>query len=144
MHIVVDGYNMILRARLGGGSGSAELESGREALVDALAAYKKIKPHKITVVFPPLSPAVFAEISANKGFAYVDKTVHYACVHGAIDLQDPARLGLTPAEFHDSLHTTARADAMVLRELARMDPELGQVIDLGFIEQFLASGREHP
>ena len=100
--------------------------------------------YKIAVVFPPLSPAVFAEISSNKGFEYVDKTVHYACVHGAVDLQDPARLGLTPDEFHDSLHTTARGDAMVLRELARIDPDLGAVVDLDFIEGFLASGRERP
>lgn len=113
------------------------------AFFDGVARLKELG-HKVVVVFPPLSPAVFGEISANKGYAYISKTVRYAVENGAFDLHDPTRLGLTPKEFHDSLHTTARGDAAVLRELARYYPELRQVVDLEAIEAFLASDRELP
>jgi predicted RNA-binding protein with PIN domain len=51
MHIIIDGYNLIRQSdslrrfeRLG-------LEKGREALIKRLAAYRKLKGHRITVVF---------------------------------------------------------------------------------------------
>ena len=51
MHIVIDGYNFIHRSRHLNQMTPLDLQSGRDALVDALAAYKKIKPYKVTVVF---------------------------------------------------------------------------------------------
>lgn len=51
IHIVIDGYNLIRQSRQFSRLDRQDLQSGRDALVDALAAYKKIKPHKITVVF---------------------------------------------------------------------------------------------
>jgi predicted RNA-binding protein with PIN domain len=51
MHIVIDGYNLIRRSAHFGTLESQDLQAGREALVDALAAYKKIKAFTITVVF---------------------------------------------------------------------------------------------
>ncbi|XXJ18045.1 hypothetical protein ACR42D_00525 [Desulfovibrio caledoniensis] len=95
--------------------------------------------HKVVVVFPPISPAFQEELETNAGYAYVGKTLQYAARHGAVDLQDPARLGLTPDYFQDSLHTTQRGDAKVLLELARLHPELRPVLDLGAVERFLAS-----
>ncbi len=51
MHIVVDGYNLIRQSRQFRALDRQDLETGRRALVAALAAYKKIKPNTITVVF---------------------------------------------------------------------------------------------
>jgi predicted RNA-binding protein with PIN domain len=51
MHIIIDGYNLIRQSdslrrfeRLG-------LEKGREELIKRLASYRKLKGHRITVVF---------------------------------------------------------------------------------------------
>ena len=51
MHIVVDGYNLIRQSRYFSSLERQALETGRQALVEALAAYKKIKAYNITVVF---------------------------------------------------------------------------------------------
>ena len=51
LHIVIDGYNLIRQSRQFSTLDQQDLQSGREALVDALAAYKKIKGYAITVVF---------------------------------------------------------------------------------------------
>ncbi|EGB15584.1 hypothetical protein DND132_2381 [Pseudodesulfovibrio mercurii] len=100
--------------------------------------------HTVVVVFPPISPAFEDELATNKGYGYVAKTLEDAVRRGAVDMQDPARLGLAPAEFLDSLHPTTRGDARLLLELARLHPELRRVLDLGAVERFLASGRERP
>lgn len=51
MHIVIDGYNLIRRSRRLSAIEEVDLQAGREALVDALAAYRKEKPFPVTVVF---------------------------------------------------------------------------------------------
>jgi uncharacterized protein len=51
IHIVIDGYNLIRQSRQFSFLDQQDLQMGREALTDALAAYKKIKPYAITVVF---------------------------------------------------------------------------------------------
>jgi predicted RNA-binding protein with PIN domain len=51
LHIVIDGYNLIRQSRQFSALDRQDLQSGREALVEALAAYKKIKGYTITVVF---------------------------------------------------------------------------------------------
>ena len=51
LHIIVDGYNAIRRSPDLRQMDRENLQSGREALVDRLAAYKRLKGHKITVVF---------------------------------------------------------------------------------------------
>ncbi len=60
LHIVVDGYNLIRQSWHFSALDSQDIQAGREALIDALAAYKRIKGHKITVIFdgtnaPPLT-----------------------------------------------------------------------------------------
>jgi predicted RNA-binding protein with PIN domain len=57
MHIVIDGYNLIRRSARFGALDLQDLQSGRDALVDALAAYKKIKAFEITVVFDGMAAA---------------------------------------------------------------------------------------
>ncbi|MBI3356276.1 MAG: NYN domain-containing protein [Nitrospirae bacterium] len=47
IHLIIDGYNLMGRT----GSLSGHIESGRETLLHALAAYRHRKNHVITVVF---------------------------------------------------------------------------------------------
>jgi predicted RNA-binding protein with PIN domain len=51
LHIIVDGYNLIRNSAALNVLDRQDIQLGREALVDMLAAYKKVKHHKITVVF---------------------------------------------------------------------------------------------
>jgi len=51
VHIIIDGYNLALQSNEFGHFPGNDLQSGREKLIKALAAYKKIKHHKITVVY---------------------------------------------------------------------------------------------
>jgi predicted RNA-binding protein with PIN domain len=51
VHIIVDGYNLIRQSKTLRLLDQQDLEAGRDALVHKLAAYKRIKSHKITVVF---------------------------------------------------------------------------------------------
>jgi len=51
IHIVIDGYNLIRQSHRFSKLDRQDLQSGRDALVQALAAYKKIKTYRITVVF---------------------------------------------------------------------------------------------
>jgi hypothetical protein len=60
IHIIIDGYNLIRQSNSFSDFDSQDIQLGREALLEALAAYRKIKHHKITVVFdgtnaPPFS-----------------------------------------------------------------------------------------
>ena len=51
VHIIIDGYNLIRQSAELSRLDRRDLQEGREALLDMLAAYKKIKRHQITVVF---------------------------------------------------------------------------------------------
>ncbi len=51
VHIIIDGYNLIRQSNKLSDIDQRDIQSGRESLLDILAAYKKIKHHKITVVF---------------------------------------------------------------------------------------------
>ncbi|MEA3427967.1 MAG: NYN domain-containing protein [Thermodesulfobacteriota bacterium] len=51
IHIIIDGYNLIRQSNRLSVIDRRDIQSGREALIDTLAEYRKIKQHKITVVF---------------------------------------------------------------------------------------------
>lgn len=51
VHIIIDGYNLIRRSSQWSQLDAQDIELGREALLEALAGYKRIKTHRITVVF---------------------------------------------------------------------------------------------
>jgi predicted RNA-binding protein with PIN domain len=51
LHIVIDGYNFIRRSRRLSTVEQFDMQAAREMLVTDLAAYKKIRPHAITIVF---------------------------------------------------------------------------------------------
>ena len=51
LHIVIDGYNLIRQSKQFSEKDRLDMKLGRDALISALAAYKKIKAHPITVIF---------------------------------------------------------------------------------------------
>ena len=50
-HIIVDGYNLIRRSPDLAPLDRRDLQAGRDALIALLAEYKRVKKHRITVVF---------------------------------------------------------------------------------------------
>ncbi|MFO7714905.1 NYN domain-containing protein [Desulfosarcina sp.] len=68
IHIIIDGYNLIRQSPELAGLDRQDLQMGREALMEILAAYKKLKPHKITVVFDGTAePSVYGPRDYLKG-----------------------------------------------------------------------------
>jgi uncharacterized protein len=59
IHIIIDGYNLIRQSNSLSTLDHRDIQLGREALLDVLAAYKKIKRHKITVVFDGTNASAF-------------------------------------------------------------------------------------
>jgi len=60
IHIIIDGYNLIRQSNSFSDLDRQDIQLGREALLETLAAYRRIKLHKITVIFdgtnaPPFS-----------------------------------------------------------------------------------------
>lgn len=60
IHIIIDGYNLIRQSNSLSDLDRQDIQLGREALLDMLAAYQRIKRHMITVIFdgtnaPPFS-----------------------------------------------------------------------------------------
>jgi len=60
LHIIIDGYNLIRQSHLLSSLDRRDIQLGRMALLDLLAAYKKIRPHRITVVFDGIIDPVFS------------------------------------------------------------------------------------
>lgn len=61
LHVIIDGYNLIRQSDSMSMLDNRDIQLGRDVLLDKVAAYKKIKRHRITVVFdgsnaPVLSP----------------------------------------------------------------------------------------
>lgn len=60
LHIIIDGYNLIRNSDTLKELDRQDIQLGREALVDLLVSYKKIKPYKITVVFDGINAPPFS------------------------------------------------------------------------------------
>ena len=70
IHIIIDGYNLIRQSAALSRLDEQDIMLGRDALVDMLAAYRKIKPHRITVVFDGHHSPVFSQTQdRRKGIA---------------------------------------------------------------------------
>ena len=70
IHIIIDGYNLIRQSTTLSTLDQQDIMLGREALVEMLAAYRKIKPHRITVVFDGCNSPVFSpQRSRQKGIS---------------------------------------------------------------------------
>lgn len=51
LHIIIDGYNLIRQSGFLDNLDRRNIQAGRDALVEMLSAYRRIKHHDITVVF---------------------------------------------------------------------------------------------
>ncbi len=92
-HIIIDGYNMIRQSPGLRDLDRMDIQQGREALIDWLAVYKRIRPHKITVVFDGSNaPALSARRDFIKGIAIRFSRggeVETAKSHGAATISSP-------------------------------------------------------
>ena len=61
IHIIIDGYNLIRQSNSFSDLDRQDIQLGREALLDTLAAYRRIKLHKITVIFDGTNAPPFSE-----------------------------------------------------------------------------------
>ena len=61
IHIIIDGYNLIRQSKSLSILDMQDIQLGRDALVDMLAAYKKVKSHGIMVVFDGTTAPVFSQ-----------------------------------------------------------------------------------
>ena len=61
IHIIIDGYNLIRQSKSLWALDRQDLQLGREALLDMLSAYKRIKRHMVTVVFDGINPPLFSQ-----------------------------------------------------------------------------------
>ena len=61
IHIIIDGYNLIRQSRSLSILDMQDIQLGRDTLVDMLAAYKKVKSHRITVVFDGTTTPEFSQ-----------------------------------------------------------------------------------
>ncbi len=72
LHIIIDGYNLIRQSKQLSALDLQDIQLGRDALVDMLAAYKKIKAHRITVVFDGTrAPLLSLQRDRQKGITIV-------------------------------------------------------------------------
>jgi predicted RNA-binding protein with PIN domain len=70
IHIIIDGYNLIRQSPELAALDRQDLEWGRDALIGLLAAYKKMKAHRITVVFDGTNePSIYGSRDQSKGIA---------------------------------------------------------------------------
>ena len=61
IHIIIDGYNLIRQSKRLSVLDLQDIQLGRDTLVDMLAAYKRVKSHRITVVFDGTTPPSFSQ-----------------------------------------------------------------------------------
>ncbi len=61
IHIIIDGYNLIRQSKYLSILDLQDIQLGRDTLVDMLAAYKRVKSHRITVVFDGTTAPLFSQ-----------------------------------------------------------------------------------
>jgi len=61
IHIIIDGYNLVRQSSSFSAFDRQDIQLGRETLIQALVAYKRIKGHKITVVFDGTNAPLFSQ-----------------------------------------------------------------------------------
>jgi uncharacterized protein len=61
LHIIIDGYNLIRQSNTLRYLDQQDIQEGRKALVDSLVSYKRIKGHRITVVFDGTDAQEFSQ-----------------------------------------------------------------------------------
>jgi len=72
IHIIIDGYNLIRQSKRLSILDLQDIQLGRDTLVDMLAAYKKVKSHRITVVFDGTTAPLFSQQrNRHKGISII-------------------------------------------------------------------------
>ncbi|WP_051328316.1 NYN domain-containing protein [Desulfatirhabdium butyrativorans] len=72
LHIIVDGYNLIRQSPELAHLDKMDLELGRDALIEQLAAYKRIRPNRrITVVFDGTSASIQGQRQHQKSGIHI-------------------------------------------------------------------------
>jgi len=72
IHIIIDGYNLIRQSKSLSILDLQDIQLGRDSLVDMLAAYKKVKSHRITVVFDGTTAPLFSQQrNRHKGISII-------------------------------------------------------------------------
>jgi predicted RNA-binding protein with PIN domain len=72
IHIIIDGYNLIRQSNSLSRLDREDIARGREALIERLAAYRRLKAHRITVVFDGAqAPALSAARDRQRGIHIV-------------------------------------------------------------------------
>jgi uncharacterized protein len=61
LHIIIDGYNLIRQSNTLRYFDQQDIQIGREALINSLASYKRLKGHRITVVFDGTGAEAFSQ-----------------------------------------------------------------------------------
>ena len=51
IHIIIDGYNLIRQSAEYSALDAEDMQAGREALIQMMVAYKRLKKHRTTIVF---------------------------------------------------------------------------------------------
>ena len=93
VHIIIDGYNLIRQSKHFAQLDRREMQLGREALLDTLAAYKLKSAHRITVVFdgdrtPGLIPDRDRVAGINIRFSHRGQTADTVIKKMAADKKD--------------------------------------------------------
>ena len=72
VHVVIDGYNLIRQSATLSAQEELSLELGRDALLERLRQYKRVRSHRITVVFDAANKPLLAEQrSQHKGIRII-------------------------------------------------------------------------
>jgi predicted RNA-binding protein with PIN domain len=72
VHVVIDGYNLIRQSATLSKQEELSLELGRNALLERLRQYKRVRSHQITVVFDAANkPLLAEEQSQHKGIRMI-------------------------------------------------------------------------
>ena len=72
IHIIIDGYNLIRQSKRLSILDLQDIQLGRDTLVDMLAVYKKVKSHRITVVFDGTTAPLFSQQpNRHKGISII-------------------------------------------------------------------------
>ena len=72
VHVVIDGYNLIRQSPALSSQEELSLELGRDALLERLRQYKRMRSHRITVVFDAANkPNLAEERSQQKGIRII-------------------------------------------------------------------------
>ncbi len=96
---------------------------------------------KVVAYAPPVAPTVYRAMRENGDYSYIERAFTALKRAGITfhDYLDPARLGLEDCEFLDGFHPGDVANALLLLDMARREPQLSRVMDLSFLRRLAAN-----